>query len=87
MAAFAVAMSAKMGQLTIHAVDDMRARAEELLDRTDPVRSDILNFATLYELHARDKAALELLGENLRRAIDYATAPAPRVGFRSDIDG
>ncbi len=88
MAAFAVAMNARTNQLTQHLVDDMRAKAEELLPREHQAYPLILGFATQYELHRRDPEALATLGETLQHGIRLAVAPAsPELPFRSDLDG
>lgn len=87
-AALAVAMNARMGQLVQHHVDDMRTKAEELLPRDHQAYPLIMGFATQYELHRRDPAALASLGEDLERGIRRAVAPAsPELPFRRDIDG
>ncbi len=87
MAAFSVAMSARCNQLTPHAVEDMRIKAEEILGREHAAYPVITTFATMYEMHRRDPAALAELGEDLERGLKYATAPAPRMPERRDIDG
>lgn len=80
-AAQAVAMNARTGSLTLHMVDDLRTKAEELLARQDPLRAAIIAFATGYEQHRRDKAALAGMGEALegalRRALDVPHPAAP----------
>ncbi len=87
-AAFAVAMNARAGQLTLHLVEDMRIKAEELLSREHPAYPLITAFATQYELHQRDKAKLVELGDQLERGIRMAVAPEWRaLPFRRDIDG
>ncbi len=87
MAAFAVAMSARPGQLTEHAVEDMRVKAEELLRRDHPAYPIIVQFATMYEVHRRDAATLVTLGDDLERGIRLAVTPAPTLPFRADLDG
>lgn len=87
MAAFSVAMSARAGMLTDHAVEDMRVKAEEVLLRDHPAYPLIMTFATMYELARRDPAQLHELGEDLDRGIRLALAPAPALPFRADIDG
>lgn len=87
MAAQAVALSARTGSLTQHAVDDMRTRAEELLGRDDPMRAAVLAFATQYELHRRDPYALQKLGEALERALRGALSLDQVLRERRDIDG
>lgn len=87
-AALAVAMSARTGQLAHHAVDDMRTKAEELLPRDHHAYPVIMAFATQYELHRRDPAALAELGETLQHGLRLAVAPAsPELPFRRDLDG
>ena len=88
MAAFAVAMSARTNQLTPHAVEDMRIKAEEVLKRDHPAYPVILNFATQYELHRRDPAALAQLGETLELGVRMAVQPSqPDRPTRMDLDG
>jgi hypothetical protein len=99
-AAQTVAMNARMGSLTLHAVDDLRTKAEELLGKADPLRAAILTFATMYEVHRRDEAALASMGETLERALrvaldvphpaarpDPSQWPAPVDAERRDIHG
>lgn len=76
MAAFSTAMSARAGQVTPHQVDEMRIKAEELLDRDDPVRAHVLSFATMYEEHRNDAAAVKSLGETLEAGVRAAVQPA-----------
>ena len=87
MAASAVALKARHGGLTQHDVDDLRTKTEELMARDDPTRHPILTFATMYEEHRRNLEALRELGEDLWRAIGYATAPDRTLPERRDIDG
>lgn len=89
MAALTVALNARTHQLTQQHVDDMRTKTEELLPRDHAAYKPIMHFATMYELHRRDPLVLAELGDNLQRAIDWATAPAPTptLPFRRDIDG
>jgi hypothetical protein len=89
MAALSVALNARTNQLTQNVVDDMRTKAEELLPRDHAAYGAIMNFATMYELHRRDVPVLAELGDQLQRAIDWATAPAPTpaLPYRRDIDG
>lgn len=88
LAAFAVALSARTQTLTAQAVDDMRARAEELLTPTHPVRPAIIAFATQYELHRRDPEKLAELGDELEACLRRAVAlQTPERPWRADIDG
>lgn len=87
-AAQTVSMQARCGQLTAHAVDTMRTKAEELLDHDDDLRPAVLSFATMYEAHRRDAYAVEKLGEELGRAVGQALNPEARpLRERRDIDG
>lgn len=87
-AAQAVALSARTGSLTQHAVDDLRTKAEELLPRGDDLRSEILSFATKYEELRRDAYAVEKLGETLERALAASLNPDRAAAReRRDIDG
>lgn len=71
-AAQVVAMNAKVGSLTLHAVDDLRTKAEELLAKRDPLRAAIIAFASQYEVHRRDPKALASMGETLEAALRVA---------------
>lgn len=87
-AATAVALTARTGGLTQNAVDDLRTKAEELLERGDDLRLAVLSFATMWEEYHRDPYALEKLGEHLGRAVDQALNPDARpTRERRDIDG
>lgn len=87
-AALSVAMSARTGSLTQHAVDDLRTKAEELLPRTDDLRFAIISFATRYEQLRRDPVAVKYLGEELQGALGQALNPdSPALRERRDIDG
>lgn len=89
MAAQAVAMSARTDGLTLHAVEDMRVKAEELLSHGDELRLAVLTFATAYERDRRDPAAMAVHGTALeaeiREALNIAAPAATRT--RADIDG
>lgn len=88
MAASAVALKAQHGGLTLHDVDDLRTKAEELLAKDDPFRPAVMTFATMYEQNRRNPAALAELGADLWRAVHYITAPPPpATRERKDIDG
>ena len=87
LAALSVALRARMGGLTAEEVSDMRVRAEELLDRGSSLRAAVFSFATMYELHRRDPAALVVLGEELDRGLSRALRPDPVDLSRRDIHG
>ncbi len=78
MATFSVALCARTQALTAHQVDEMRIKAEELMDRDDPLRPHIINFATQYENLRRDPYAVRILGENLEAALRADLHPASR---------
>lgn len=87
LAAQSVSMRARIGGLEAHEVDDMRTRAEELLDRRDQLRAAIFEFHTMYQMHPRPGPELVELGDELGRAVDRALRPeAPDAG-RVDIHG
>ena len=87
-AAKAVSGLARCGGLTQHAVDDLRTKAEELLERGDTLRLEVLAFATMYEEYRWDAYAMQKLGESLDRATHIALNPeAPVPRLRRDIDG
>lgn len=87
-AAYAVAMSARTGQLTDHAVEDMRVKAEELLLRDHPAYPIIMTFCTMFEVERRNPPALAALGEDLERGIRHAVwQPGHPLTERRDIDG
>lgn len=85
MAAQAVALSARTGGLRRDQVDDMRTKAEELLERGDTFRTAVLMFATQFEAEWRDRVAVVSLGEELQRSVDRALRPDPPDLHRRDI--
>lgn len=88
LAALSVAMSARTRQLTAHAVDDMRVKAEELLHRDHAAFPIIMTFCTMFEVQRRDPAAVALLGEDLERGINHVVwQPNAALAGRRDIDG
>lgn len=68
-------------------VDNLRARAEQELPQGDDLRAAILTFATHYEVHRRDKKAVQALGEALASAVHTILNPPAPERFRADIDG
>jgi hypothetical protein len=96
-AAMSVALSARTDQLTMHAVDDMRTKAEELLAKGDGLRSAIIAFATAYEADRRDKAAMAAHGVALQAALELALPGVERPAMgaalhhpwmdRKDVNG
>lgn len=86
-AAQAVALAARNNMLTQHSVDDMRIRAEELLDRDDPMRPPILDFATQWEAVRRDPHALRYHGEALEQALLRDLGLVRSLPERKDLDG
>lgn len=85
--AFAVALSAKTGDITPLAVDHLRGQAEELLPEGTPFRAAVLHFASLYEVFRRDPVRLVEMGDELARAVEIALLPEPPDLHRSDIHG
>jgi hypothetical protein len=86
-AALAVAMSARVGGLTQHQVDDLRTKAEELLPRGEGLRQAVLAFATAYEADRHDAKAMEYHGQALERAMREATGLERPRRTRADING
>lgn len=86
MAAHAVALSARTGSLTQHAVDEMRGRAEQVMGREDTMRAAILSFATMYEALRRDAYAVEKLGEQLEAALRSELSLTRTMRERRDLD-
>lgn len=88
MAALSVALSARTHQLTSHAVDEMRVKAEELLRRDHPAHPIIMTFCTMYEMQRRDRDAVAALGDDLERGINHVVwQPSAALTERRDIDG
>lgn len=88
MSALSVALSARTGGLTAHAVDEMRVKAEELLGRNHPAHPIIMTFCTMYEMQRRDPEAVSALGVDLERGINHVVwQPSPALTERRDIDG
>ena len=86
-AALAVALSARTGRLKEHAVEDMRTRAEQMLQPDDPLRRAVIMFATAWKAERRDRAAVAGLGEELQRSIDRLTRADVPGADRRDIHG
>lgn len=86
-AAIDVAMAARTGGLQSDDVDGLRVKAEELLDRDDPLFRAVMRFATNYPLVAFAPAELAEHGTWLRDAALRATAPDPVDAARSDVYG
>lgn len=73
--------------VTLDVVDALRVKAEQLLDRGHPLRAAIFSFATMYDAHHFDPAAVVRMGEALHQAVDKFLNPSPPEQFRADIDG
>ena len=87
LAAQAVAMRAMVNDLDQMSVDDMRTRAEELLDTDLPIYRAVTGFATQYDLASHDPEALAMQGRILRDAVLAAVGSGPVLVERRDIDG
>ncbi len=87
LSAQSVAMQAMINDLDHHSVDDLRQRAEELLDRDDPLYRAITGFATQYQLASGDPGALAMQGRILRDAVLAHAGGDVQRRERRDIDG
>ena len=87
MAAQDIALRAMVNDLDQLSVDDARNRAEELLDRDDPLFQAITYFATQYELCRYQPDDLARQGRHLRDAVLVATGAVRKLRERRDIDG
>ena len=87
LAAFALAMSAKTGELDVADVEALQTRGAQVLEHDDPLYRAICAFAVGYELQHYDRAGLCALGEDLRRAVEVDAMPTPPDADRRDIYG
>lgn len=87
-AALDVAYRAKDGRLDRFDVDTLQSTAEQVFtDHTDPAFRAISAFATAFQTHRYDAAALAQIGEQLRSFVDNALMPLPPGQDRADIHG
>lgn len=87
MAALAVALQAKCGELDPLDVADLLARAEQELDAEDQLFRAITDFATQHQLCRFDLPKLAEIGADLNRHVEIACLPSPPDPERSDIHG
>ena len=86
--AFALGMKARVNGVDAEDVEELRQRAEQLIDDADdPVRRAITEFATQYELCAHDFARLSELGDDLTGRIERANYAPPPGSDRKDTHG
>lgn len=85
--AVAVALSAQSQCLEAQDVTGLQVRAEELLDRDDPLFRAVCQFTTMFDLHRHDPDQWPELGRELHHAVDVAITPTPPDCDRSDIHG
>lgn len=83
MFAVAVAMRAKCKQVTSEDVDNLRVKAEELLDRDDPLFRAITGFATQYLEHRSDADQVAYLGRLLH---DFVVGQHNSDGWQGRVD-
>lgn len=86
MAAFAVALNARHGQVDPIAVDRMQYLAIDL-GHGDTLRAGIVLFATDWRQCRYDRQATVALGESLQRCVERASRPEPIDLARRDIHG
>lgn len=88
LAAFDVALKAKVNDLPQTDVDELRMVAERnIADGNDPLRRAVLGFVTQYELHSHDPDQLKKLGQQLEDFIDKSNVPVPPGMDRKDLHG
>ncbi|KRS15643.1 hypothetical protein [Roseovarius indicus] len=88
LAAFQVALQAKVNDLPQTDVDELRMVAERNLeDGNDPLRRAVLGFVTQYELHHHDAEQLKKLGQRLEDFIEKSNVPVPPGQDRKDVHG
>lgn len=80
-------MKAKTGAIDAHDVEVLRTKAEEFLTQGDYLRTAVTQFATLYLVHRHDPAQVAQMGEELRHAVEVASAAGPADQGRLDLDG
>lgn len=87
LAAWHAAMRAKLGDLDMMDVEDMRVRAEELLDHGCDLYRAITGFATRVEIVRHDRDALACEGRWLAHALERELGLVRDLPERRDIDG
>lgn len=87
LAALALAMRARVGDMVRHDLDMLLAQADEILDSDDPLFLEISKFASQYLICSRDPVMVSTLGQELERAVQVATLPTPPDASRADIHG
>ncbi len=85
--ALAVAMAAIVNDLDQLAVNDMRTRAEELLDHGSPLYRACTGFATQYQVCHTDPDALAMQGRILKEAVHRELGLIQDAPARRDTDG
>lgn len=85
LAAFEVALRARVGGLERDMVHRMQAMAE--LSQRHRLRQSVADFAECYPNVRWDAAALSEAGTRLLRAVELATVPVPPDAERADIHG
>lgn len=87
MNAVAVALSAQTQCLEAHEAHALQVRAEELLERDDPLFRAVCSFTSAFDLHRHAPDEWPELGRDLQHAVDVALTPIPPDHDRSDIHG
>lgn len=82
-----VAMQAKSGQLDPQDVEELQARAEQVLGGDHQVTRAVNQFATQHQLFAHDWARMAELGDELHRLVQVEAMPDPVDADRRDIHG
>lgn len=87
LAAQHIAMRAKLNEVDALDVDDMLARAEEILDHGSDFYRAITGFATRYQVVRHDAEALALEGRWLAHAVEKELGLVRALPERRDLDG
>lgn len=85
--AFAAALRAKCGTITLLDLDSLRAEAEALLPADHPLRRAVTEFASRCEEDRYFAAQVIARGDELARAVEHALLKAPPDMGRIDIHG
>jgi hypothetical protein len=87
LAAQHIAMRAKLNEVDPHDVDDMRTRAEEVLDHGSDFYRAITSFATRYQVVRYEPDELAREGRWLDHAIEKELGLVRALPERRDLDG
>lgn len=87
LAAQHVAMRAKLGEVDPMDVDDLLARAEEMLDHGSDLYRAVTSFATRFQVVRHEREELVREGRWLAHAVEKDLGLVPELPERRDLDG